>query len=67
MIQHNHLILYSSFPTAAHVQFRDLLGRPENEAVFAVVPCGYPSDECVVPYRTGMALRKALSQVLAVV
>ncbi|MGW4525108.1 nitroreductase family protein [Amycolatopsis sp. NPDC004378] len=38
----------------------ELLGRPRNERAFAVVPVGYPADDCVVPDLR----RKALDEVL---
>jgi hypothetical protein len=28
---------------------REILGRPENERPYVLVPVGYPTDECVVP------------------
>ncbi|WP_327133719.1 nitroreductase family protein [Streptomyces sp. NBC_01343] len=37
-----------------------VLHRPENEKAFAVVPVGYPSDDCEVPDLT----RKSLDQVM---
>ncbi|MEF2528778.1 MULTISPECIES: nitroreductase family protein [Streptomyces] len=37
-----------------------VLGRPENEKAFAVVPVGYPADDCEVPD----LVRKTLEQVL---
>ncbi|MER5891069.1 nitroreductase family protein [Streptomyces sp. NPDC001941] len=37
-----------------------VLGRPENEKAFAVVPVGYPADDCEVPD----LVRKALDQVM---
>lgn len=37
-----------------------VLGRPENEKAFAVIPVGYPADDCAVPDLT----RKALPQVM---
>lgn len=39
---------------------RELLGRPRNEKAFAVVPVGYPADDCVVPNLR----RKTLDQVV---
>ncbi|MFF2010716.1 nitroreductase family protein [Streptomyces sp. NPDC058195] len=39
---------------------REVLGRPENEKAFAVIPVGYPADDCEVP---GL-IRKSLDQVL---
>ncbi|MFI5667610.1 nitroreductase family protein [Streptomyces sp. NPDC051704] len=37
-----------------------VLHRPENEKAFAVIPIGYPSDDCEVPDLT----RKSLGQVM---
>ncbi|MBT2403059.1 MULTISPECIES: nitroreductase family protein [unclassified Streptomyces] len=37
-----------------------VLNRPENEKAFAVIPIGYPADDCEVPD----LLRKSLDQVL---
>jgi nitroreductase len=28
---------------------RELLGRPENERPFILIPVGYPADDAVVP------------------
>ena len=39
-----------------------LLGRPENERPFAILPIGYPADDCVVPD----LIRKPLDEVLVV-
>ncbi|WP_236808600.1 nitroreductase family protein [Amycolatopsis albispora] len=38
----------------------ELLERPRNEKAFAVIPVGYPADDCVVPN----LVRKSLDQVL---
>jgi hypothetical protein len=38
----------------------ELLGRPRNERAFAVIPVGYPADDCVVPDLR----RKSLDEVL---
>jgi nitroreductase len=38
----------------------ELLGRPRNESAFAVIPVGYPADDCVVPDLR----RKPLDEVL---
>jgi nitroreductase len=38
----------------------ELLGRPRNEKAFAVIPVGYPADDCVVPDLH----RKSLDEVL---
>ena len=39
-----------------------ILGRPRNEKAFAVIPVGYPADDCVVPDLS----RKPLADVLVV-
>ncbi|OKI22794.1 nitroreductase [Saccharothrix sp. CB00851] len=41
----------------------DVLGRPRNEKAFAVIPIGYPADDCVVPN----LVRKSLDQVVVTV
>ncbi|MBB5959459.1 nitroreductase [Saccharothrix tamanrassetensis] len=41
----------------------EVLGRPRNEKAFAVIPIGYPADDCVVPN----LVRKSLDQVLVTV
>ncbi|WP_367139117.1 nitroreductase family protein [Saccharothrix sp. HUAS TT1] len=41
----------------------DVLGRPRNEKAFAVIPIGYPADDCVVPD----LVRKSLDQVVVTV
>ncbi|MEU6315008.1 nitroreductase family protein [Streptomyces sp. NPDC047014] len=38
----------------------EVLDRPANESAFAVIPVGYPADDCVVPD----LVRKSLDQVL---
>lgn len=38
----------------------EVLGRPENEKAFAVIPVGYPAEDCQVPDLK----RKALDQVM---
>jgi nitroreductase len=38
----------------------EVLGRPVNEKAFAVIPVGYPADDCMVPD----LVRKSLDQVL---
>ncbi|KRV51279.1 nitroreductase [Wenjunlia vitaminophila] len=38
----------------------EVLGRPRNEKAFAVIPVGYPADDCEVPD----LVRKSLDQVL---
>ncbi len=38
---------------------RDVLGRPDNERAYLLIPVGYPTDDCVVP-RIG---RKGLDEI----
>ncbi|MFF5448453.1 nitroreductase family protein [Streptomyces sp. NPDC012888] len=38
----------------------EVLGRPENEKAFAVIPVGYPAEDCEVPD----LVRKSLDQVM---
>jgi len=44
---------------------RDVLGRPEHERPFLLIPVGYPADDCVVP-RAALE-RKLLDEILVVV
>ena len=39
---------------------REILGRPENERPYVLVPVGYPADDCVVPDLA----RKPLDEIL---
>ena len=39
---------------------RTLLGRPDNERPFCVIPIGYPADGCTVP----ALARKPLEEIL---
>lgn len=41
---------------------REVLGRPEHERPFLLIPVGYPSDDCIVPKLT----RKPLDEILVV-
>lgn len=41
---------------------REVLGRPEHERAFVVIPVGYPSDDCEVPTLE----RKALEEIMVV-
>ncbi|HTE05098.1 MAG TPA: nitroreductase family protein [Planctomycetota bacterium] len=42
-----------------------VLGRPEHERAFVLIPVGYPADDCVVP--AAALLRKPLHEIMAVV
>lgn len=53
--------LYALTHTPSPMRFLgEVLGRPENEKAFAVIPVGYPADDCEVPD----LVRKSLDQVL---
>ena len=41
----------------------DLLGRPENERPFVLIPIGYPADRCEVPDITRKPLDRVLVEV----
>ncbi len=43
---------------------RDVLGRPQNERAFVLIPIGYPSDDCTVPAEA--LKRKPLEQIMVV-
>ncbi len=43
---------------------REVLGRPENERPFLLLPVGYPADDCQVPKKA--LLRKPLDEVMII-
>jgi iodotyrosine deiodinase len=43
---------------------REVLGRPEHERPFLLIPVGYPTDDCVVPKHA--TVRKDLSDIMVV-
>jgi nitroreductase len=43
---------------------REILGRPEHERPFLLIPIGYPSDDCVVPKHA--IWRKDLADIMVV-
>jgi len=47
----------TSTPMGAEQAIREMLGRPENEKLFLLLPVGYPASDATVPYRT--PLRKS--------
>merc|ERR1712211_60267 len=49
----------TSTPMGAETAIRDLLGRPDNEKLFLLLPVGYPADDATVPYRTEVQSRPA--------
>jgi len=46
------LATLTSTPMGAEQAIREMLGRPDNEKLFLLMPCGYPADDATVPYRT---------------
>jgi iodotyrosine deiodinase len=51
-------------PAGAEHKITQLLGRPENEKLFLVLPVGYPSQDATIPYRE--VARKPLADICAV-
>merc|ERR1712174_174825 len=47
----------TSTPMGAEQAIREMLGRPDNEKLFLLLPVGYPASDATVPYRT--PLRKS--------
>lgn len=64
---HNaNLATWCSTPMHAEEHIRKLLERPDNERVFALMPDGYPSKECTVPYRDDTTVRKGMDKIMKV-
>jgi iodotyrosine deiodinase len=59
---HANLATLCSTPMHAEEGIRKLLGRPENERVFLLMPVGYPSEECT----DETTLRKPLDIIMKV-
>merc|ERR1712150_235403 len=59
------LATLTSTPMGAEVKIRQLVGRPDNEKLFLLMPVGYPAVDATVPYRKPM--RKSASELLSVV
>lgn len=53
----------TSTPMGAEQAIREMLGRPENEKLFLLLPVGFPAKDATVPYRT--PLRKGVNQLFA--
>jgi len=53
----------TSTPMGSEQAIREMLGRPDNEKLFLLLPVGYPADDATVPYRTPM--RKDANQLSA--
>jgi len=54
------LATLTSTPMGAEQAIREMLGRPDNEKLFLLLPVGYPASDATVPYRT--PLRKEGNQ-----
>merc|ERR1712137_854178 len=46
------LATLTSTPMGAEQAIREMLGRPENEKLFLLLPGGFPAQDATVPYRT---------------
>lgn len=65
---HNaNLVTLTSTPMGAETTIRRILGRPDNEKVFVLMPVGYPAKDATVPYRDAAAWRKPLADIMPVV
>merc|ERR1711951_329017 len=58
------LATLTSTPMGAEVKIREMLGRPDTEKLFLLMPVGYPADDATVPYR--LPLRKSQNALLDV-
>jgi len=75
-IHNANLATLTSTPMGAEAKIRKICGRPDHEKVFLLLPVGYPSKDCTVPYRKEIqppgkwdehALRKNLRDIMTVV
>lgn len=74
---HNaNLATLTSTPMGAESKIRNICGRPAHEKVFLLLPVGYPSKTCTVPYRKEIqpagawdehCLRKNIRDIMSVV
>lgn len=53
----------TSTPMGAEQAIREMLGRPENEKLFLLLPVGFPAKDATVPFRT--PLRKGVNELCA--
>lgn len=63
-LQNVGLCTLTSTPLGADAEIRKVLGRPEKEKVFVVMPVGFASEGCTVPYRSEKELRKSQKKVM---
>ena len=63
---HNaNLVTLTSTPLGADAKIRAILGRPEGEKVFLLLPVGYPADNATVPHRSPGEERLPLVDVMS--
>lgn len=62
-IHNANLATLTSTPMGAEKAIRTLLGRPEHEKVFLLLPVGFPASDATVPHRTEATLRKPLAKI----
>merc|ERR1711972_747030 len=56
------LATLTSTPMGAEVKIREILGRPDTEKLFLLMPVGYPAKDATVPYRS--PLRKPVDELM---
>ena len=59
------LVTLPSTPMGAEKSIRELLGRPDNEKVFLLLPIGFPAKGATVPYRARGKERKPLAEIMS--
>lgn len=57
------LATLTSTPMGSEQAIREMIGRPDNEKLFLLMPIGYPASDATVPFRT--PLRKPASELYA--
>jgi len=50
-LHNSNLATLTSTPMGAEGKIRKICGRPEHEKVFLLLPVGYPTKTCTVPFR----------------
>jgi iodotyrosine deiodinase len=65
-IHNANLVTLTSTPMGAERAIRELLGRPDHEKVFLLLPVGFPAADACLPHRTDATLRKPLRDILKV-
>jgi len=75
-LHNSNLATLTSTPMGADAKIRRICGRPAHEKVFLLLPVGYPSKTCTVPYRKPIppvgtwdpnCLRKNIRDIMSVV